>query len=394
MAIKGDFFAEKREWSKLKDQILDHYFAPYLAKITTTGRPTRIVDCFAGKGRFNDGEPGSPLIIAYHVARMLGQTPVPDIKAIFIEKKYATELQANLANAPGCKVISGEYEQSILWFLSSRVERDRNYFFYVDPYGIKSLNFDHFTHLKKIGFHSLEMLINLNTTGFLREGCRILHLTQNIPDWAESLDYETDGTNTQARMDEIAGGHFWQAILAEFQANIIDFHQAEEAFIAGYNERLSKHFKHVVNIPIKERSNHMPKYRLVFATDYHDGLFLMADEMNAAWRKLLDQERGGQLYLFDDAELEARGVTIYEKITAELLTPLPLQNLLICLIKKHGITHTTGEYKAAIKEKEETVFNVIRDPATTPKGRPSRSMDHSKSWITVSAIPQKRLLLQ
>lgn len=389
MAIKGDFFAKKRDWSKLKDQILDHYLAPYLAKITTTGRPTRIADCFAGKGRFDDGEPGSPIIIAQHVSAMLAHTPAPDVKAVFIEPKYTAELQANLAGAPGCEVIPGEYEQCVLRFLSGRVDRDRNYFFYVDPYGFKSLDFSHFARLKEVGFQSLEMLINLNSTGFLREGCRLLNLARAVPDWADDLDYETYGKNTPARMDEVAGGDYWQVILAAFQAGTIDFHEAEEAFIAAYIERLGNHFKYVVNIPIKERSHHMPKYRLVFATDYHDGLFLMADEMHAAWRKLLNQEKGGQLYLFDETELDAlRGPPIQEKVFTELHLPMNLRDLLIRLIRKHGITHTTLEYKAAIKKKEGVVFRLKRNPPKTPTGRPSLSMDHNKVKIIVGAMPQ------
>jgi len=92
----------------------------------------------------------------------------------------------------GCEVIPGDYEQCVLRFLSGRLERDRNYFFYVDPYGVKSLEFDHCARLKQVGFHSLEMLINLNSTGFLREGCRLLKLGRAVPDWADDADYDTD----------------------------------------------------------------------------------------------------------------------------------------------------------------------------------------------------------
>ena len=395
MAVRGNFFEEKRDWSKLKDQILDHYLGPYLAKITTSGRPTRIADCFAGKGRFDDGQPRSPLIIAQHVAAMIARTPAPNVKAIFIEQRYAAELRANLAGAPNCEVIEGEYEQCLHWFLSRCLDRGRSYFFYVDPYGVKSLDFGHFARLKQVGFQSIEMLINFNTTGFLREGCRLLKLARAVPDWADDLDYETDGKNTSARMDEVGGGDYWQTILGDFQAGTLDFHQAEEKFIAGYTERLGHHFTYVVNIPIKDRSHRMPKYRLVFATDYHDGLFLMADEMHAAWRKLLDEERGGQLYLFDATELEAlRGATIQDKVIAELQVPIHLRDLLIRLIQKHGIAHTTGEYKKAIREGEGTLFSVARDPAKTPTGRPSRSMDYNKVRIIVGIIPHERLPLQ
>ena len=96
MAIKGDFFEKKREWSILKDRILDEYLTPYMAKILRTGSPTRLVDCFAGKGKFGDGSDGSPLIMAKHIAEELTRNPAVDLRGIFIEKKYATELQRNL----------------------------------------------------------------------------------------------------------------------------------------------------------------------------------------------------------------------------------------------------------------------------------------------------------
>ena len=395
MAIKGNFFAVKREWSKLKDQILDHYLEPYLAKITRTGLPTRIADCFAGQGRFDDGSIGSPIIIANHVASVLARNPRAELKAIFIEQKYSAELQCNIADAPGCSVIPGEYEQCVARFLTETKDRNRNYFFYVDPYGIKSLDFKHFAGLKKMRFNSLEMLINLNTTGFLREGCRLLKLQREVPDWAIDLDYDTDGINTPERMDDVAGGDYWRSILEEFQSGGIGFHQAEDQFIAAYMEHMGGQFKYVVQIPIKERSHHLPKYRLVFATDHHEGLFLMADAMHAAWRKLLENEKGGQLYLFNETELDAlTGPTIQDKILDVLQAPMNLRELLISLIEKHGIAHTTAEYKNAVKDKEGIVFKVDRDPPTTRTGRKSRSMDYDEIQISVGAIPQEPLLLQ
>jgi len=389
MAIKkGDFFAKKRDWSKLKDQILDHYLAPYLAKITTTGRPTRIVDCFAGKGRFDDGQDGSPLIIAKQVASMLARAPSSDVKAVFIEQKYAAQLEVNLVGAPGCKVISGDYEQCISRFLSEHVKRDRNYLFYVDPYGIKSLDFGHFARLKKVGFQSLEMLINLNSTGFLREGCRLLSLTRAVPDWADDLDYETDGKNTPARMDEIAGGNYWRTILAAFQSDTINFHEAEEEFIAAYTKRLGNHLKYVINIPIKERSCHMPKYRLVFATAHHDGFFLMTEIMNKAWHTLLTREAGGQLFLFNDEQwAHTQGPSIEDKIWEEAATSTELAALLIRLIDKNGIAYSPSEYVAAIRKYEGKRFHVRRKPETTPTGLKARHLDYNLAHIVVKRMP-------
>ncbi len=398
MAVKGNFFAEKREWSKLKDQILDHYLAPYLAKITMRGAPTRIADCFAGKGAFDDGSEGSPLIIARRVAeaRALPYPHNPDVKAVFIEKKYAVELVINLSGKTGCEVISGEYEA---WVKQFRAEpKDRNYFLYVDPYGVKSLDFGHFAGLRDVGFSSMELLINLNTTGFLREGGRLLKLDREVPDWADDLDYEEDGLNTTARMNDIAGGEYWQEILARYQAGSIDFHEAEAAFTDAYMEKMHGLFTYALNVPIMERSHHMPKYRLVFATDHHAGFFLMAGEMTKAWRTLLANERAGQLYLFDDAQ--DKGSSIQDRIKAEISTPLELRELLTRLIRKHSIGHSPAEYSNAIKEGEGTLFAVTRDPALTKTGKASRTMDYDDAEIMVgigtgfSVVPPRATQLE
>ena len=62
--IGENFFEKKREWSKIKDKIVAYYLKPYAAKILQNQKPLKIIDCFAGKGKFDDGEKGSPKIIA------------------------------------------------------------------------------------------------------------------------------------------------------------------------------------------------------------------------------------------------------------------------------------------------------------------------------------------
>ena len=75
-------------------------------------------------------------------------------------------------------------------------------------------------------------------------------------------------------------------------------------------------------------------------------------------------------------------------------TSLDVSGTFFRLIRKHGIAHTTGGYKKAIKEREGSMFSVARDPAKTPTGRPSRSMDYNKVRIIVGIIPQARLPLR
>jgi len=386
-----DFFSQKKEWSKLKDQILNKYLVPYLAKITFSGRPTCIVDCFAGKGIFDDGQLGSPLFIMSNIADKLRDNPSLNLRAVFIEKNYAHDLRANLTNAANFEIIDGEYEDFISQFISKPLDPNSNFFFFVDPYGIKNLNFSHFEGLTSIGLKSLEILVNMNSTGFLREGCHILSYSRTIPSWAEDQELETDGRNSSDRMDAIAGGDYWQRILELFQNHEIDFHQAEELFMERYIARLRSIFRHIVNIPIKERSRHMPKYRLVFMTNSREGLFLMTNEMNKAWHAMLENENDGQLSFFSEEELqEIVGQTIVDKIWMELEGNIELSELLTKLIEHNGIAYTTFNYSAAIRQNENTRFNVCRNPSKTSTGRDSRSMDWKKCQITINRITGSR----
>ena len=109
MAKKNnDFFVEKKAWSVVKDELLGCYFMPYVSKILHTGRPLVYVDCFAGKGKFDDGNPGSPLIALELIKECLSATRVenPRIRATFIDLNYAEELKTNLQGYQRVNIIS------------------------------------------------------------------------------------------------------------------------------------------------------------------------------------------------------------------------------------------------------------------------------------------------
>jgi three-Cys-motif partner protein len=82
--VTSDFFRTKKPWSKYKDFILGYYLEPYIPKVARLKKPIIIVDCFAGRGRFDDGEPGSPLIIAPLVKKWHDEKGIK-ISAEFIE---------------------------------------------------------------------------------------------------------------------------------------------------------------------------------------------------------------------------------------------------------------------------------------------------------------------
>lgn len=117
MAKKNDdFFVEKKPWSRVKDELLDCYLKPYVAKILHTRKPLVYVDCFAGKGKFDDGNPGSPLIALDIFQKGLAETKIDgkaQIGAAFIDLNYASDLETNLSAYSGVKIVSGAYEDTI-----------------------------------------------------------------------------------------------------------------------------------------------------------------------------------------------------------------------------------------------------------------------------------------
>src|SRR5260370_29599182 len=78
-----DFFEGKRLWSKIKDEVLEKYIAPYLAKVNTRGQPILLIDGYAGPGVFEDGSHGSPIILCEKAEKLAKD----NYHAILINKK-------------------------------------------------------------------------------------------------------------------------------------------------------------------------------------------------------------------------------------------------------------------------------------------------------------------
>lgn len=390
MGQTKNFFKEKKDWSLFKDKIFDYYLTPYIAKIVRTGKPLFIFDCFAGKGKFDNGEKGSPLIIAEQIKAAIHKNALlsKKIKGIFIEKKYFDDLKTNLAGHPNTEVLPGTFEDNLQKILS--VEAQSSVFLYVDPYGIKSLSLNNFKQIKDKKFSSTEMLMNFNSAGYLREGCRLFKFEGLFKD-DELTDYESDeDANTIERMDSVAGGTYWQDILKDYYSGKIDIYQAEDRFISEYSSKLQDIYKYIVNIPIKLKSSHLPKYRLIFGSNNEDGFILMADNMCKKWKELIDNHRGSQLALFNfefpDLTL-LKGFDLHKDISSLVSarsSGMPLKSLIVELIQKYGITFSDSDYKKEIRSMEQDAMLVIdRFPALTKTGKPAISMDYGEYKITI-----------
>lgn len=401
MAKKNDdFFIKKKEWSVVKDELLGCYLKPYVSKILHTYKPLLYVDCFAGKGKFEDGKDGSPLIALKIIDECCKTTKVEkvDVDAVFIDLNHAEDLKENLKDYPYSKVISGKYEEAIQSVL--REKEGINLFLYIDPYGIKALNASFFDKLSRANYCSIELLINLNSFGFFREACNALGISLKSKDKTIFEDlYEYEPTKLDASeksieaLNKIAGGEYWQGVIKRYKQKEIDGYVAESQIAEKYCARLMKSYNYVLNMPIRIKQGQRPKYRLIHATNHRDGCLLMVDNMCKRWQLLHELQSSGQMGLWEedinnhtitDEDIKQKSIEFFSQYTDKVSLYDALANFFI----KHGPICSTGEIKKVLKNLEGAKrIEIIRKPGVSKTGKPRRFMEeNSRQTVSVRWI--------
>lgn len=389
MAKKNDdFFVEKKPWSRVKDELLGCYLKPYVAKILHTRKPLVYVDCFAGKGKFDDGNPGSPLIALDIFQKGLAETKIDgkaQIGAAFIDLNYASDLETNLSAYSGVKIVSGAYEDTIDELLKNKC--GCNVFLYIDPYGIKALNCSKFDEFANGQFNSVELLINMNSFGFIREGCRVMGRQFTVDDdsfFDDLVEYEPTMLDTSDKsmetLNQIAGGDYWKSIIEQYTGGKIDGYKAEEYFSEQYCQRLSESYTYVLNMPIRLKEGRHTKYRMIHATNHPSGCVLMADNICNRWELLKDIQNDGQMsflqedinnQIIDDTTIRERVIEQFSQCSKWT----PLTEAEAVFFVRYGAICKSGEIAKVLKALEkEGHLAVHRNKSLTEKGKPSRFM--------------------
>lgn len=404
-----DFFKYKKEWSKTKDDILSKYLVPYFQKIFALKKPICYVDCFAGKGMFEDGSYGSPLIAIEKLKNAITQSFYkPEVTAFFIELNYFQELKANLMKQSGIsfkyQVVPGKFEENIDKILNSHT--NDTVFLYIDPYGIKALDANKFNGFRTYKNKSVELLINFNTWGFLREACRVLKadfvLDEEINEYL--VEYNPSNDVSREELNTIAGGDFWINIILDYKKGNISAKEAEEKISLGIAESFKKSFKYVLNVPVKSNNDKSAtKYRLFHLTNHSGGCLIMADNMFKRFNEAYERQRDGQMSLFD---YSTNGDLYNPRIIKEKILKLisykktRLTDLMCDFYCANGIITDQKTLKSILKELEkDNVIEIQRIPPLTSTGKISRAMDESgsmkiyiKKRIIMKTINRKSLL--
>ena len=395
------FFEQKKIWSKVKDELLGCYLVPYFNKKLSMRNPILYVDCFAGKGRFDDGENGSPLTALESFERSIQMARpngyIPSVQMKFIELNHADALKTNLTGQPAgrCEVVDGKFEDNIIPLLQRAMKSlgNPNVFLYVDPYGIKVLNAALFDSLTD-KFATAELLINLNSFGFIREACRAMKVAFREKEdeiFRDLEEYDSSIMDSIDELSEIAGGDYWQQIIRDYSSGTIDCYKAEKEFGRQYKLRLRQKYSYVLDMPIRLKPGQHPKYRMVHATNHPDGCTLMADNIAKRTDHLIvEVQNKGQLSLMAQT---AENEIIDDKMLAEKMDELLSKNteytrlnkFLADFYNEYGVLCdlsrlSSGRNGSILKTLEKSgIIDVQRNPAVTEKtGRPTTFWQEGK----------------
>lgn len=385
-----NFFVEKKEWSEIKDELLACYLTPYLSKILNTRKPVNYIDCFAGKGKFDDGKLGSPLIALKIISDCSKSNKLllcPNVSTYFIEKDYAEDLKETLHGYKNCEIIEGTYQDNIKRILQSKA--NENVFLYIDPFGIKCLDFSLYDFYSKSNFSSIELLINFNSFGFIREACRVKKI-ENIPIPEFDLVIEIFGglsdkdIKSEQELSAIAGGDYWEKIIEDYKLKRIDCYEAEKQLSEQYCNKLKERFKYVVNMPIRLKAGQKPKYRMIHATNNEEGCLLMVQNICKRWENLSAmQTRNSAPSLFEE---NIENDLIDENTTASIILkhlnqyshPVHMNIFLSEMFTSEGVFTKWDILQKTLRSLEkDRKINLKRTPPITKTGKPSSFINES-----------------
>jgi three-Cys-motif partner protein len=294
-----EFFRVKRSWSKIKDKIVGDYIDCYLKTVHNLQRPILIVDGFAGPGRFGDETSGSPLIICNAITkRWTGQ---PRTSCLFADAHsgHRAALERNLSDYIQASMTETPYEECVQAVTRALdVGAGSTIFFYLDPYGIKDLEFEMLRMIyERDRRRSTEVLINFNFRTFMR-----MSGNWKYGDSASEVARKVKEGKTET-VNRVMGGDYWQNIITDNTLNKIE---REEAVINEYLARVRQFFSYAYAIPVKERKeddqgipdDELARYHLIFGTRNARAVVYMNDVALNALSPYLRQFKENLLFDF------------------------------------------------------------------------------------------------
>lgn len=341
----SSFFETKREWSKKKDEILRQYLFPYLSKVKELRRPILVVDGFAGPGKYEDGELGSPLIFCEAADPLVADGVDIEVLCIERDEELFSRLKSNTNAYSFCDPRIGEFKDFV-GEIEAQAKSGKTIFLYIDPFKPSSLNWNDlelvFKHVYLTGT-SVEVLINFMAPTFKRIAW--LELKRQSPglksDGAEIEEDELKEDLSESNLNTIVGGDWWKEVLTTSPPE----RQIPELMI-GIKKRLHAYFRVVCYVPVDDTAGNT-KYFMMFGSRHRDALILM-----------------------NDAMLKARGFTEFDAnpLYAEQSLETDILDASASPIKRKDLVAKIVEQRFCVYTKSE-IIKSIRNLLTPPNKR-------------------------
>lgn len=273
-----------REHTEVKHKILRKYFTSWTRVLSSTNDRIHYFDGFAGRGRYEDGQPGSPLVALDAADRNgdlfeemlctfveLNESNHCDLQEAVDEKKSEIDsdnITVKMANASFEEVV-----EEIIEELNGNIIVPS--FFFVDPFGYNSMPFE-----------TVSELINLRDTGVE------LFLTFMIRDIRRFLNDE----GHENSITRILGTEEWK--------NTRDSDDKEEEILKIYENQLKQEagVRYVWPFEMKLPERRETVYYLIHATNHFKGFKIMKDVMFNAGAEDRFAYLGPDHYAYDDSQ--------------------------------------------------------------------------------------------
>jgi three-Cys-motif partner protein len=273
------FFVSKKAAAVFKHRLIQVYFPKFAGKAGSTEADKRLayVDTHAGRGEYDDGTAGSPLLIADNVAHMAQRR----IDCYFVEKRRGNHerlrevLSEHMPAGATWETRRGTASEHLADSLS--FAGNSPLFMFIDPYGLGPT----FPEVVQVlnrprqGYGSkTEVLLNFISSAFGRAGGYL------------KFDNPTDQqVKTLTHLDEVLDGPWWRSVYLSTEVTS----DAVAAIARAYAEKI-----HAVTgcswtlMPVKNRAHHVPLYWLLHFTRHPDGVWWIREAAAMAgrdWRR-------------------------------------------------------------------------------------------------------------
>jgi three-Cys-motif partner protein len=277
-----NFFTSLKIWSKRKHRLLGKYLPPFSAKLGSRANTIYCVDGFAGAAKYEDGSPGSPLMIAQLANKCASWRKPVNLRLINVEnnpENYAslrniTQLWESEGIVTNLEGQFGNLVQTILLTISNDPA-----FFFIDPYGPTYVLFSHLLPILNRSQRTTELMINFDADGLRRIADTMHAQTSSL------ASAKASATNIK-NVSQIIGSNLWEQPFREGQ---LSTQEREELLLRLYVENIERHGYAVAIYPIRKTIKDSPKYFLVYCTRHPDGIVLMSNFVREEEDKLLEE---------------------------------------------------------------------------------------------------------